>query len=46
MICCDTCPLHPTCEEEDDFARELFGTDDDESMADVIPDDWSGEAMT
>jgi hypothetical protein len=30
MICCDTCPYSPTCEEEEDFAREVLGLDDDE----------------
>lgn len=35
MICCDTCPYSPTCEEEDDFAREIFGElDDDEEQDD------------
>lgn len=29
MICCDTCPLSPTCEEEDDFRRDVLGLDDD-----------------
>ena len=27
-ICCDTCPLSPTCEEENDFLRDLFGWDE------------------
>lgn len=22
-ICCDTCPLDPTCEEENDFLRDI-----------------------
>lgn len=30
MICCDTCPFEPTCEEEDDFRRHIFGLDDEE----------------
>jgi hypothetical protein len=29
MICCDTCPYSPTCEEEDDFLRQIFGLDED-----------------
>lgn len=29
MICCDTCPYYPTCEEIDDFARDLLGLDDE-----------------
>lgn len=27
MICCDTCPYSPTCEEEEDFRREVLGLD-------------------
>lgn len=23
MICCDTCPYSPTCEEEDDFLASI-----------------------
>lgn len=23
MICCDTCPYSPTCEEDDDFLRQI-----------------------
>lgn len=23
MICCDTCPLSPTCEEEADFLADI-----------------------
>jgi hypothetical protein len=23
MICCDTCPYSPTCEEEDDFLTSI-----------------------
>jgi hypothetical protein len=37
MICCDTCPFFPTCEEEDDFlasiglaAREEWGEEYDD----------------
>lgn len=30
MICCDTCPYSPTCEEEDEFIADIFGLDDDE----------------
>ena len=30
MICCDTCPYNPTCEEEEDFRREVLGLDDDD----------------
>lgn len=36
MICCDTCPYSPTCEEEDDFlasiglAREEWGEEYDD----------------
>jgi hypothetical protein len=30
MICCDSCPYSPTCEENDDFLRQIFGLDDDE----------------
>lgn len=29
MICCDTCPYSPTCEEEDDFLSDIFGLDDE-----------------
>lgn len=28
MICCDSCPYWPTCEEEDDFRREVLGLDE------------------
>jgi hypothetical protein len=24
MICCDTCPLAPTCEEIEDFERDVL----------------------
>lgn len=24
MICCDTCPLAPTCEEVEDFERDIL----------------------
>ena len=30
MICCDTCPYSPTCEEEDDFLRSIGLLDEDE----------------
>ncbi len=30
MICCDTCPFFPTCEEEEDFMRNSLGLDEDE----------------
>ena len=30
MICCDSCPFSPTCEEEDDFLRDIFGLDEEE----------------
>lgn len=30
MICCDTCPYSPTCEERDEFRREVLGLDEDE----------------
>jgi hypothetical protein len=35
MICCDTCPYNPTCEEEDDFLRSigLLPDDDDDPGA-------------
>lgn len=23
MVCCDTCPFSPTCEEEEDFLRDI-----------------------
>jgi len=29
MICCDTCPYNPTCEEEDDFLRQIGLLDDE-----------------
>jgi hypothetical protein len=29
MACCDTCPLSPTCEEIEDFARDALGMSDD-----------------
>ncbi len=32
MICCDSCPYSPTCEEEQDFLRDIFGLDDDEAI--------------
>ena len=35
MICCDSCPYWPTCEEEDDFLRQVFGLDDDEEVYDA-----------
>lgn len=28
MICCDSCPFSPTCEEEDDFYSQIFGAGD------------------
>lgn len=28
MICCDTCPYFPTCEEVDDFKRDVLGWDE------------------
>jgi hypothetical protein len=28
MICCDSCPYSPTCEEEDDFYAQIFGAGD------------------
>lgn len=33
MICCDTCAYWPTCEEEEDFRRNVLGLDDDEDQA-------------
>jgi hypothetical protein len=35
MICCDTCPYWPTCEEVDDSKREVLGLDE-EAIADEI----------
>jgi len=29
MICCDTCPYYPTCEEVEDFERDALGLHDD-----------------
>ena len=29
-ICCDSCPLSPTCEEENDFLRDIGLADDDQ----------------
>lgn len=29
MICCDTCPFAVTCEEQEDFLRDVLGLDDD-----------------
>jgi hypothetical protein len=28
-ICCDTCPYTPTCEEQNDFLRDILLADDD-----------------
>jgi hypothetical protein len=28
-ICCDSCPLSPTCEEENDFLRDIGLADDE-----------------
>jgi hypothetical protein len=28
VICCDTCPYYPTCEEIEDFERYVLGLDD------------------
>lgn len=36
MICCDTCPYSPTCEEEDDFMAQIFGTGE---WGEEYPDD-------
>lgn len=38
MICCDSCPYWPTCEEEDDFRREVLGLDDDYEDPAQFPD--------
>lgn len=35
MICCDSCPYWPTCEEEDEFYRQIFGLDDDDPEIDA-----------
>lgn len=29
MICCDTCPYNPTCEEQDEFLADIFGLDNE-----------------
>lgn len=29
MICCDTCPYNPTCEERDNYLKDIFALDDD-----------------
>ena len=29
MICCDTCPYNPTCEEVEDFERDVLGLHED-----------------
>jgi disulfide oxidoreductase YuzD len=35
MICCDTCPYSPTCEDVADWLRDVLGVDDyDEDQAD------------
>jgi hypothetical protein len=28
VICCDTCPFSPTCEEEEEFLRDVGQADD------------------
>ena len=30
IICCDTCPYEPTCEEINDFERDVLHLDDDD----------------
>jgi hypothetical protein len=30
MICCDTCPYYPTCEEIEDFERDVLGLQEEE----------------
>jgi hypothetical protein len=30
MMCCDTCPYSPTCEEQEDFLRQIGLLPDDE----------------
>ena len=27
-ICCDSCPLYPTCEEENEFLRDIGQADE------------------
>ncbi len=36
MTCCDSCPYSPTCEEEEDFLRGIFGLDDDEEIPELL----------
>ena len=38
MICCDTCPYSPTCEERDDFMREVLGLDEEAIADQAVPD--------
>ena len=35
-ICCDSCPLYPTCEEENEFLRDI-------GLADEWGDEWGDE---
>lgn len=37
MICCDTCPYYPTCEEIEDFTRDVLGLG--EEWGEEYPDD-------
>lgn len=42
MICCDTCPYYPTCEEIEDFERDVLGLDEyDETDMEGLGDDDS-----
>lgn len=49
MICCDTCPYFPTCEELDDFKRDVLGIDEfgypieDEAAEDFGAFEWGDD---
>ncbi len=42
-ICCDTCPLAPSCEEINDFEAYIFGFNDDYDDYNGYPEDHYGE---
>jgi len=38
VICCDTCPYWPTCEERDDWLRDALGLDEEAIADQAVPD--------
>jgi disulfide oxidoreductase YuzD len=38
VICCDTCPYSPTCEDVADWLRDVLGKDEEDIADEIGPE--------